>query len=137
MTTTLLQQAHDALMVCTPGNKHGYSMKADALHNIRAHLAAQPAPADEIDRLTAERDALQVEYDHAVEQAAKNCDEVLQLREYLDAAQRRGESLRERVAGLREWIRDTGLQTDICTRNILGEVCPYCQCGRAALKGER
>lgn len=39
----LLQQALDALMVCTPDNKHGYSMKADALHNLRSALA-QPNP---------------------------------------------------------------------------------------------
>ena len=39
--------------------------------------------------------------------------------------------LRAEVAGLRDWIRSTGLQADICTRNILGEICPYCQCKHA------
>jgi len=66
--------------------------------------------ADEIERL-------QVEYDHAVEQAAKNADEVLALREQLAladsvrAAQVAGlvegaEKLREEVARLTKIIDD-------------------------------
>lgn len=61
--------------------------------------------------------------------------EIAQLRQYLDTAQRRASALSAVSITMREWIKDTGLQADICTRNILGEVCSYCQCGRAARKG--
>lgn len=80
------------------------------------------------------------------EQAVKNADEVLALREQVTgmleelalaetvrAAQVAGltqgmDALREERDALRDWVRDTGLQMDICTRNILGKVCEYCQC---------
>ncbi len=38
----LLQQAHDALMVCAAGNAESREMKTEALFAIRAALAAQP-----------------------------------------------------------------------------------------------
>ncbi len=80
--------------------------------------------ADEIDKLRVtvkmlqdDKAALKVKYDHAVEQAAKNCDEVLALREQLAlaetvrAAQVAGlvegaEKLREEVARLTKIIDD-------------------------------
>jgi hypothetical protein len=36
------------------------------------------------------------------------------------------------VPTLREWIKETGEQHNICTRNVLGEVCDGCRCKRAA-----
>ena len=36
------------------------------------------------------------------------------------------------VTTLREWIKETGAQLNICTRNVLGEVCDGCRCKRAA-----
>lgn len=29
---------------------------------------------------------------------------------------------------MREWIEREGMEFDICTRNILGNVCKYCRC---------
>jgi hypothetical protein len=108
--------------------------------------------ADEIERL-------QVEYDHAVEQAAKNADEVLALREQLALA----ESVRAaQVAGLTEgaealqrdaaryrWLRDCAGRVDWAehnpTRSGIMQVVSHCRIGPqgmdaaidAALKGER
>jgi len=132
MTTTLLQQALDALEEATaytssPSWSPSMTEECTAVAaSIRAHLAAQPTSATqeddpltnaelragvalqlrEIDRLRVtnkmlqdDKAALQVEYDHAVEQAAKNCDEVLALREQLALA----ETVRAaQVAGLTE-----------------------------------
>ena len=37
-------------------------------------------------------------------------------------------ALRAERDALRDWVKDTGLMLDICTRNVLGKVCEYCQC---------
>jgi hypothetical protein len=29
-----------------------------------------------------------------------------------------------------DWIEDEGERVNICTRNITGNVCAYCQCGK-------
>lgn len=34
-------------------------------------------------------------------------------------------------AEMRRWIERTGEQHDICTRTILGQVCPGCRCGKS------
>jgi len=34
----------------------------------------------------------------------------------------------ERIRQLEEWIEIEGSRTDICTRNILREVCKTCKC---------
>ncbi len=35
------------------------------------------------------------------------------------------------IEHLGEWIREQGERSDICTYNILREVCSYCRCGKA------
>lgn len=32
------------------------------------------------------------------------------------------------IVRLREWIREEGKRTNICTKYILGEKCEYCEC---------
>jgi len=39
---------------------------------------------------------------------------------------------RAEIMTLREWIKATGEHHDICTYNVLGDVCDGCQCKRAA-----
>lgn len=41
--------------------------------------------------------------------------------------------LKQEVAHLRAWIRDEGERTNVCTFDVLGEVCAGCRCSRAAL----
>lgn len=41
------------------------------------------------------------------------------------------ERLQAEVHRLREWIRATGDQYDICTYSVLKEVCDGCRCKRA------
>ena len=36
----------------------------------------------------------------------------------------------DEIERLREWIRCEGERTNVCTYNILGEVCGYCECKR-------
>lgn len=40
--------------------------------------------------------------------------------------------LQVEVSRLREWIRETGSQFDICTHSVLRGVCDGCKCKRAA-----
>ncbi|QHS09044.1 hypothetical protein [Sinimarinibacterium sp. NLF-5-8] len=42
------------------------------------------------------------------------------------------ERLQAEVSTLREWIKEAGEQYNICTRNVLKEVCDGCRCKRAA-----
>ena len=35
------------------------------------------------------------------------------------------------IDALRQWIREEGERTDICTQKILGEICDGCRCGAA------
>lgn len=50
---------------------------------------------------------------------------------YVKAALKREAGYVTEIEHLRAWIRQTGEQVDICTRNILGEVCSNCRCGKA------
>lgn len=36
----------------------------------------------------------------------------------------------EMIERMREWIHEEGERNNICTYNILGEVCGYCECKR-------
>lgn len=45
--------------------------------------------------------------------------------------------LREENERLRGWIRVEGGCNDTCTRQILGEVCPSCRCGKAVKDAAR
>lgn len=36
----------------------------------------------------------------------------------------------EVIERLREWIHEEGERNDVCTYNILGKVCGYCECKR-------
>ena len=38
--------------------------------------------------------------------------------------------LAETVRTYAEWIKQQGEINNTCTRNVLGEVCGYCQCGK-------
>lgn len=46
-----------------------------------------------------------------------------QITEAIDAAI-------EMIERMREWIHEEGERNNICTYNILGEVCGYCECKR-------
>lgn len=46
-------------------------------------------------------------------------------------------ALREENEWLRGWIRAEGDFNDTCTRQILGEVCPSCRCGKAVKDAAR
>ena len=35
------------------------------------------------------------------------------------------------IKSLRSWIKEEGLRSNTCTKNILGEICANCQCGKA------
>jgi hypothetical protein len=35
------------------------------------------------------------------------------------------------IEALIAWIKDEGERTNACTRNITGEVCTYCACGKS------
>ena len=45
--------------------------------------------------------------------------------------------LREENEWLRAWIRVEGGCNNTCTRQILGEVCPSCRCGKAVKDAAR
>ena len=45
--------------------------------------------------------------------------------------------LREENERLRGWIRVEGSCNDTCTRQILGEVCQGCKCGKDAARGAK
>ena len=34
------------------------------------------------------------------------------------------------VRSYADWIRDEGVRTNVCTRNIIGEICQQCECGK-------
>lgn len=36
----------------------------------------------------------------------------------------------EEIERMREWIHEEGERNNVCTYNILGEVCGYCECTR-------
>ena len=36
----------------------------------------------------------------------------------------------DEIERLREWIHEEGERNDVCTYNILGKVCGYCECKR-------
>ena len=36
----------------------------------------------------------------------------------------------EMIERMRNWIHEEGDRNDVCTYNILGEVCGYCECKR-------
>ena len=36
----------------------------------------------------------------------------------------------EMIERMREWIHEEGERNNVCTYNILGEVCGYCECTR-------
>ena len=36
----------------------------------------------------------------------------------------------ENIARLRRFIKDEGARTDLCTFDVLGDVCKGCRCGR-------
>ena len=36
----------------------------------------------------------------------------------------------EMIERMREWIHEEGERNNICTYNVLGEVCGYCECKR-------
>ena len=38
---------------------------------------------------------------------------------------------RKEIHNLREWIRQEGEHSDVCTFNILREICKGCRCGKA------
>lgn len=44
------------------------------------------------------------------------------------------EKLKSENERLREWIRNEGVESDICTFNVLNEICDGCRCGRASGK---
>ena len=46
-------------------------------------------------------------------------------------------ALREENERLRGWIRVEGGCNDTCTRQILGEVCQGCKCGKDAARGAK
>ena len=46
-------------------------------------------------------------------------------------------ALREEIERLRGWIRVEGGCNDTCTRQILGEICPGCRCGKAGKDAAR
>ena len=71
--------------------------------------------------------------DAALEFADKTCRSD-SLAGILSAEVRR---LREENEWLRAWIRVEGDFNDTCTRQILGEVCPSCRCGKAVKDAAR
>ena len=38
----------------------------------------------------------------------------------------------DEIKSLRSWIKEEGLRSNTCTKNILGKICENCQCGKAA-----
>lgn len=71
--------------------------------------------------------------DAALEFADKTCRSD-SLAGILSAEVRR---LREENEWLRAWIRVEGGCNNTCTRQILGEVCPSCRCGKAVKDAAR
>jgi hypothetical protein len=50
---------------------------------------------------------------------------------YVRQAMRREAAYVTEVETLKAWIRNVGLQADICTRQVLREVCENCRCKHA------
>jgi len=46
------------------------------------------------------------------------------------AFQRLAEQLEQENANLKDWIRQEGERSDVCTFTILGEICGNCACHR-------
>ena len=38
------------------------------------------------------------------------------------------------INALKSWIKEEGLRSNVCTKNILGKICENCQCGKAAYR---
>ena len=38
------------------------------------------------------------------------------------------------VRSYADWIREEGVRTNTCTRNILDEICPECECGKKGIE---
>jgi len=55
----------------------------------------------------------------------------------LESLLARNDVLREENERLRGWIRVEGGCNDTCTRQILGEVCQGCKCGKDAARGAK
>jgi hypothetical protein len=64
----------------------------------------------------------------AMSKYASSADRSAAMLAKMDRLRGQMERLTAERDALRDWVNDAGLQMNICTRNILGKVCEYCQC---------
>ena len=72
-----------------------------------------------------------------VDESLKYADDFCSSESYLVCLATEVRRLREENEWLRAWIRVEGDFNDTCTRQILGEVCPSCRCGKAVKDAAR